>query len=924
MDDGGGGGGGLNAPGGLGIGGGGGFAGAGGNGIAGDTGAGGGGGGASFFRGSDGSSETGGNGGGSNGGVGGTADQAGDAGGSISGGGGGGPLVSSSGTNGGDGGASGGGGGATGNGNAGHGGEFGGGGGALSGDGGDGGFGAGGGGSVSGAGGSGGTGGGEGSNLGGGQGGNSWGGAIFVREGAELFLVDSSLGSGTANSVQSPALSNGATRTEGADLYLSNGVIATVTVSAGETSRSTGSISGAGGLTKQGDGTLIFSAINDYQASTTVEGGTLQGSTKSFPTDIAVAAGATVQFDEATDATFENVLSGSGNLVKSGAGTLTFDSNQTLSGGASVEGGGLALTNGIDFDSDVSLSDGTTLSLESNSRIQGGVVVASGATLSGNGRIRDDFIVGGTVDPGPSIATIEVADGSLTLESGMVLVIDANADQESDLIDVQTGNAQLNGGRIELALASGDYSEEKIYTLVSAASVNGAAPSPPSDFAFQTISVQTTPTQLQLVVTPDPTATFANFAQTPNQYAIGLVLDAVGPTPTGDLKNVIDAFKSGLTDPEVIAGLDELTGAPLTGYDTATLDASRQFREVVARRLRIRKPAPADTPLTNANPVRGLGTPVLYASSEAMWPLPSRRDGTHAPLGSSHEPQPPSSPLGLITWLDGFGAFGTVDGDPNATGFDYDVGGVALGVEMRPMNALRVGASGGYGHTSLEFDRHESSGDIDNYHAALYGAWGSEHAYAGAIARYTRDDFESRRPIQIGTLQRTANASFDGNEISAYIETGVDLASYHGVQFTPMAFFEWVRLERNAFTETGADSIDLQVDANDLDSKVAAVGLRLHGALVFDEDYRLLPEIWGRYEREFGDTDRRIVGRLSGTDLASPFEIVGIAPARNTGSIGIGWLVETPNSFRVFGQYEIAINDAYTRHGIRAGVQVVW
>lgn len=106
-------------------------------------------------------------------------------------------------------------------------------------------------------------------------------------------------------------------------------------------------------LTKAGQGTLILTGDNIYTGGTTIQGGVLQigkdGATGSVMGDI-VNHG-TLAFQRSDDFDFDGIVSGSGGLIKNGAGTLTLTRANSFTGGVTLTQGALRVA------SDVSLGD---------------------------------------------------------------------------------------------------------------------------------------------------------------------------------------------------------------------------------------------------------------------------------------------------------------------------------------------------------------------------------------------------------------------------------------------------------------------------------------------------------------------------------------------------------------------------------------
>lgn len=103
-----------------------------------------------------------------------------------------------------------------------------------------------------------------------------------------------------------------------------------------------------GGITKLGVGTLTLVGDNTYTGVSTISVGTLQigngGTTGSILGN--VTNNATLVFNRGDAWTYNGVISGTGNLVKTGGGALTLSGFNTFTGGTTVNAGTLKLTAG--------------------------------------------------------------------------------------------------------------------------------------------------------------------------------------------------------------------------------------------------------------------------------------------------------------------------------------------------------------------------------------------------------------------------------------------------------------------------------------------------------------------------------------------------------------------------------------------------
>ena len=116
-----------------------------------------------------------------------------------------------------------------------------------------------------------------------------------------------------------------------------------------------GVLTGPGGLTKIGAGTLILTGTNSYAGQTNITSGLLQLGDGNSGDDGSIAGNITdnaiLVYNLASSQTYSGVIGGAGSVVEAGSGTLVLTRANTFSGGMILTGGTLQLgdgTNGHD------------------------------------------------------------------------------------------------------------------------------------------------------------------------------------------------------------------------------------------------------------------------------------------------------------------------------------------------------------------------------------------------------------------------------------------------------------------------------------------------------------------------------------------------------------------------------------------------
>ncbi len=612
----------------------------------------------------------------------------------------------------------------------------------------------------------------------------------------------------------------------------------------------TGIISGSGSLTKQGTGTLILSPAfnNTYAGGTTIAAGTVQIGPVGTPgrdaalgalnSRITMASGttlniigaanlqsqrpfllqgpATFQIDNTATTFLSGNISGSGELIKTGAEALFLGGTNTYSGGTDVQSGTLAGTTNS-LQGDITIEDGATLlflqtpapgtfqgTLSTNLPTNSGVLQIGNATLtpfpqvtivganpnflgptdifpSGvlnvNGSIANSSLVTislggflsgtgtvgpvdsfGTIRPGNSIGTLTV-NGDLVLETTSNLIIEIDPTQSSRLVVL--GERTLEGTLTVVPNISGFFGLGASYTIEtntgnSPTGMFSSLNSPPN--FIPTVDYFMNSVVLNIFIQQP----FLGFPyDNPNEESVGNNINALtsqgyltASSPLGEAINSLVGFP----DSAINNALDQMHPAAFSA-----------FAEIQA----------------------ALGGQLLT--------LFHRRPVPHCACADRGR-----------FWIEPYGNWLKEKNLGYELGFHAYSKGAALGFDGELTDGWVVGLGAAWNDTHMHWAKGRGFSTITGYYGSIYTDYTNDNFYIGLSCVAGWDRCYSSRHIRFSTIDEHARSTRHNLELMGQLTT----ALFFGPSFCfafPYLNIDYFYLKEKQANESGAPGLNLQV-----------------------------------------------------------------------------------------------------------------
>ncbi len=360
---------------------------------------------------------------------------------------------------------------------------------------------------------------------------------------------------------------------------------------------------------------------------------------------------------------------------------------------------------------------------------------------------------------------------------------------------------------------------------------------------------------------------------------------------------ILDLDAAGLNEALQELAPDEIPSASKAALETA----ARQIQNLTARTAALRAGAGgfAVSGLSTLLARRGDVDPSLLAALDE----PAAAGSAEGPFGA---------------FLNVTGGFGHREGGSELAEYEFSTVGTTLGVDYRFTDQLVAGVAFGYSFTDNEIDRDAGDVNVNAFGGSIFGTYYGEDWYVDVLGSYSRNDYDTHRKIRFTSAVREAVGDTEGDEFTAAFGGGYTFR-FGGLSLEPRARFEYISLNIDGFTETGAQGLDLEFDDDSFTSLTTLLGL--NAAYAISTDFAVLqPQIRAGWKYEFMNNSEMVTARFAADPFRNTFFVNTESPDRNFMEVGFALTAAFPGGFSAFFDFDATtLNRNFDRYTFTVG-----
>lgn len=264
-------------------------------------------------------------------------------------------------------------------------------------------------------------------------------------------------------------------------------------------------------------------------------------------------------------------------------------------------------------------------------------------------------------------------------------------------------------------------------------------------------------------------------------------------------------------------------------------------------------------------------------------------------------------------WVEYVGTRQTLQPNHNAAEVKQDTNGVFVGTDHAVDQGWHLGSALGYTQGDLSINDRASKANLSNYSATLFGGKAFD-AGVGTLnllfgTAYTWHDIDTRRYATVSGSSQKLTADYSASTAQVFSEVGYVIPLTERTHIEPFAGLVWSDLRTRGFSESGGSAA---LDGNHSSDKQTAstLGFRTQTAISLGGIEGQLRTILG-WQHAFDDV---VANKTMTFEGSQPFTVAGAPIARNSALVGLGADVPLTHATRVGLNYNGQYGEGNREH----------
>ncbi len=388
---------------------------------------------------------------------------------------------------------------------------------------------------------------------------------------------------------------------------------------------------------------------------------------------------------------------------------------------------------------------------------------------------------------------------------------------------------------------------------------------------------------------------------------------AAGVTP--DFIAVYGALYSLPNRAQLNQALHSMTAEPYASMQTVAIAALEQFRR-------------SSLSLSDGNHAVRLFTEAEVCRAD---------DGTLIRADSQQRPKDcqPVKVTQASRWsllIDASNTQASLNGTNSLSSFDFNVFQSNYGLQYDASSQWSLGAAFAYGQANLYNNQYANATiNADTYGGSLWGIYRPSKPWKiTGLVGFSSFQNSSNRTINIGSISRGATANWSGTGFTSALVgeydwiLSADKGDRNAVRLKPTTYVAYSRYNQGGLTETGAQSLNLGVNAHSADSLVYGIGFSLETPLQLSRQTRLIPRLSVAYEHDFyagNNEPHQVTASFAEVPALGPIDVLGQNLGANDLNVALNVELETSDQFSLYagvgGSFRSNVNELSYGGGVR-------